>query len=47
VELRRWDGLWHVAHASAGMVTASTAAVTALGTGLAARLAADQDRLLG
>jgi len=47
VELRRWDGLWHVAHASAGMVTASTAAVSALGTGLAARLAADQDRLLG
>ena len=38
VELRRWDGLWHVAHASAGMVPESTAAVTALGAGLAARL---------
>ena len=38
VELRRWDGLWHVAHASAGMVTASTTAVTALGAGLGARL---------
>jgi acetyl esterase/lipase len=39
VELRRWDGLWHVAHASAGMVPASTAAVHALGASLAARLA--------
>jgi acetyl esterase/lipase len=38
VELRRWDGLWHVAHASAGMVTASTTAVHALGTSLAAHL---------
>jgi monoterpene epsilon-lactone hydrolase len=38
VELRRWDGLWHVAHASAGMVAASTTAVTALGAGLGARL---------
>jgi monoterpene epsilon-lactone hydrolase len=37
-ELRRWDGLWHVAHASAGMVTASTTAVHALGTSLAAHL---------
>jgi monoterpene epsilon-lactone hydrolase len=41
------DGFWHVAHASAGMVTASTAAVTALGTGLAARLAVGPDRLSG
>src|SRR4051812_46859599 len=39
VELRRWDGLWHVAHASAGLVTASTTAVHALATSLAARLA--------
>jgi epsilon-lactone hydrolase len=38
VELRRWDGLWHVAHASAGLVPASTAAATAFGAGLAARL---------
>jgi len=38
VELRRWDGLWHVAHASAGMVPTSTAAVAALGAALAARL---------
>jgi monoterpene epsilon-lactone hydrolase len=38
VELRRWDGLWHVAHASAGMVTASTTAVHALGTSLSALL---------
>jgi acetyl esterase/lipase len=38
VELRRWDGLWHVAHASAGMVPAATTAVHALGTSLAARL---------
>jgi len=38
VELRRWDGLWHVAHASAGMVPSSTTAVHALGTSLAARL---------
>jgi hypothetical protein len=30
------DGLWHVAHASAGMVPASTAAVNALGVALAA-----------
>ncbi|TFV83026.1 alpha/beta hydrolase [Blastococcus sp. CT_GayMR16] len=39
VDLRRWDGLWHVAHASAGMVADSTTAVTTLGTGLAAHLA--------
>jgi acetyl esterase/lipase len=38
VDLRRLDGLWHVAHASAGLVTASTAAVTALGTALAGHL---------
>jgi epsilon-lactone hydrolase len=38
VELRRWDGLWHVAHASAGMVTASTTAVHTLGSSLAAHL---------
>ena len=42
VDLRRLDGLWHVAHASAGLVTASTAAVDALGGALAARLAADR-----
>jgi len=41
VDLRRLDGLWHVAHASAGLVTASTAAVNALGGALGARLAAD------
>jgi acetyl esterase/lipase len=39
VDLRRLDGLWHVAHASAGLVTASTAAVTALGAALGAQLA--------
>jgi epsilon-lactone hydrolase len=39
VDLRRLDGLWHVAHASAGLVTASTAAVNALGAALAIRLA--------
>ena len=39
VELRRLDGLWHVAHASAGMVAASTTAVTTLGAGLATHLA--------
>lgn len=38
VDLRRLDGLWHVAHASAGMVTASTAAVNALGGALAGHL---------
>jgi acetyl esterase/lipase len=38
VEARRFDGLWHVAHASAGLVGASGAAVHALGTSLAARL---------
>ncbi|WP_206340064.1 alpha/beta hydrolase [Blastococcus litoris] len=41
VDLRRLDGLWHVAHASAGLVTASTAAVNALGAALGARLAGD------
>jgi monoterpene epsilon-lactone hydrolase len=40
VDLRRLDGLWHVAHASAGMVTASTAAVTALGATLGGHLTA-------
>ena len=46
VDLRRLDGLWHVAHASAGMVRASTAAVHALAAALAARSAgqADSDR---
>ena len=38
VELRRFDGLWHVAHASAGMVAASTSAVSTLGAALAAHL---------
>ena len=48
VELRRWDGLWHVAHASAGMVAASTSAVTTLGTCLATHLArADAPPLAG
>ena len=41
VDLRRLDGLWHVAHASAGLVAASTAAVTAFGEALRARLTAD------
>jgi monoterpene epsilon-lactone hydrolase len=40
VELRRLDGLWHVAHASAGLVAASTVAVHDLGAALAGRLAA-------
>ena len=40
VDLRRFDGLWHVAQASAGLVAASTAAVDDLGAALAARLAA-------
>jgi acetyl esterase/lipase len=40
VDLRRLDGMWHVAHASAGLVTGSTAAVTALGSALAAHVAA-------
>jgi epsilon-lactone hydrolase len=39
VDLRRLDGLWHVAQASAGLVTASTAAVDAFGAALTARLA--------
>lgn len=38
VDLRRLDGLWHVAHASAGLVAESTAAVGAFGSALAARL---------
>jgi epsilon-lactone hydrolase len=42
VDLRRLDGLWHVAHASAGMVAASTDAVTTLGKALSARLAEPQ-----
>ncbi len=42
VDLRRLDGLWHVAHASAGMVPASTAAVNAFGAALAARSAGGQ-----
>ncbi len=41
VDLRRLDGLWHVAHASAGLVTASTAAVTALGATLGGHLMSD------
>jgi monoterpene epsilon-lactone hydrolase len=41
VDLRRLDGLWHVAHASAGLVPASTAAVSALGAALRAHLRAD------
>ena len=40
VDLRRLDGLWHVAHASAGLVAESTAAVRDLGAALAGRLAA-------
>jgi hypothetical protein len=40
VDLRRLDGLWHVAQASAGLVAASTAAVDELGAALAARLSA-------
>jgi len=42
VELRRLDGLWHVAHASAGMCLASTAAVNAFGAALTARSAGGQ-----
>ena len=47
VDLRRLDGLWHVAHASAGLVPASTAAVNALGGALRARLAAGNSTLAG
>lgn len=47
VDLRRLDGLWHVAHASAGLVTASTAAVTALGASLGAHLAMADGPALG
>ncbi|RBY89582.1 alpha/beta hydrolase fold domain-containing protein [Blastococcus sp. TF02A-30] len=39
VDLRRLDGLWHVAQTSAGSVAECTAAVDALGSALAARLA--------
>jgi acetyl esterase/lipase len=42
VDLRRLDGLWHVAHASAGMVPASTAAVDAFGAALVACSAGGQ-----
>jgi acetyl esterase/lipase len=38
VDLRRIEGLWHVAHSSAGRVPASTAATVSLGAALAARL---------
>ena len=38
VDLRRLDGLWHVAQASAGLVTASTTALDDFGTALSARL---------
>jgi monoterpene epsilon-lactone hydrolase len=44
VDLRRLDGLWHVAHASAGLVDESTAAVGDLGAALAGRLIAPVDR---
>lgn len=47
VDLRRLDGLWHVAHASAGMVTASTAAVNALGAALGAQLRGGASSLAG
>jgi monoterpene epsilon-lactone hydrolase len=47
VDLRRLDGLWHVAHASAGMVTASTAAVNALGTAVGGHLTAGGTALAG
>ena len=40
VDLRRLDGLWHVAHASAGLVAESTTAVRELGAAVAGRLAA-------
>jgi hypothetical protein len=47
-KLRRWDGFWHVAHASPGRVAASTTAVTTLGTDLAGQLAqADTQPLAG
>ncbi|MGY2002155.1 alpha/beta hydrolase [Blastococcus sp. SYSU DS1024] len=38
VDLRRFDGLWHVFHVSAGSVRESTAAVTALGEALGGHL---------
>jgi monoterpene epsilon-lactone hydrolase len=47
VDLRRLDGLWHVAHASAGQVAESTAAVGSLGAALAGRLAAPADPSVG
>ena len=47
VDLRRLDGLWHVAHASAGQVAESTAAVGSLGAALAGRLAAPGDPSVG
>jgi monoterpene epsilon-lactone hydrolase len=47
VDLRRLDGLWHVAHASAGLVAESTAAVGDLGAALAGRLTASVDRATG
>lgn len=47
VDLRRLDGLWHVAHASAGQVAESTAAVDDLGAALAGRLNAPVDRATG
>jgi monoterpene epsilon-lactone hydrolase len=40
VDLRRFDGLWHSAQQSAGLVGEATSAVTALGGALAARLPA-------
>ena len=40
VDLRRFDGLWHVAQASAGLVAASTSAMEDLEAALAGRLAA-------
>ncbi|MCA0144542.1 alpha/beta hydrolase [Blastococcus sp. LR1] len=40
VDLRRFDGMWHVFQVSAGSVRESTTAVTALGEALAAHLSA-------
>ncbi|WP_198597883.1 alpha/beta hydrolase [Blastococcus atacamensis] len=40
VDLRRFDGMWHVFQLSAGSVRESTTAVTALGEALAAHLSA-------
>jgi acetyl esterase/lipase len=47
VDLRRLDGLWHVAHASAGMVAESTAAVRDLGEALACWLSRPSTRAPG